>query len=125
MKTKEWYVIDSESESNYSHHDLIKFLTKSIESSLCHYSDAYILVKGNITVTRTLAGDPVRRKRALDAATQVVFKNHLKNVLQKLMVLLLMKQILLILPCLCTIWLNTVTIILILQEVYGALKKTR
>ena len=101
MKTKEQYVIDSESEGNYSHHDLTKFLTKSIESSLCHYSDAYILVKGNITVTRTLAGDPVRRK--LDAATQVVFKNHLKNVLQKLMVLLLMKQILLILQCLCTI----------------------
>ena len=29
--------------------DSIKFLTKSIESSLCDYSDAYILVTGNIT----------------------------------------------------------------------------
>ena len=48
--TKKWYVIDSESKGNYSHHDPIKFLTKSIESSLCDYSDAYILVTGNITV---------------------------------------------------------------------------
>ena len=50
---KECYVIDSESKGNYSHHDPIKFLTKSIESS--DYSDAYILVTGNITVTRTIA----------------------------------------------------------------------
>ena len=52
-----------------------KLLTKSIESSLCDYSDAYILVTGNITVTRTIASNPVRRKQSLDAATQVVFKN--------------------------------------------------
>ena len=29
----------------------IKFLTSSLESSLCDYSDAYILVTGNINVT--------------------------------------------------------------------------
>ena len=33
----------------YSEDDRIKFLTKSIESSLWDYSDAYILVTGNIT----------------------------------------------------------------------------
>ena len=49
--TKKWYIIDNESKGNYSHHNPIKFLTKSIESSLCDYSDAYILVTGNITVT--------------------------------------------------------------------------
>ena len=48
--TKKWYVIDSESKGNYSHPDPIKFLTKSIESSLCDYSDAYVLVTGNIAV---------------------------------------------------------------------------
>ena len=53
--TKKWYVIDSESKGKYSHHDPIKFLTKSIGSSLCDYSDGYILVTGNITVTRTIA----------------------------------------------------------------------
>ena len=35
--TEKWYVIDSESKGNCSHHDPIKFLTKSIESSLCNY----------------------------------------------------------------------------------------
>ena len=60
---KKWYVRDSESKGSYSHHDPTKFLTKSIESSLCDYSDAYILVTGNITATPN------------NAATQVVFKN--------------------------------------------------
>ena len=42
--TKKWYVIDSESKGNYSHENLIKFLTSSLESNLCDYSHAYILV---------------------------------------------------------------------------------
>ena len=49
--TKKWYAIDSESNGNYSHHNPIKCLTKSIESSLCNHSDGYILVTGNITAT--------------------------------------------------------------------------
>ena len=49
--TKKWYVIDSESKGNYSHENPIKFLTSSLESNLCDYSDAYILVTGNINVT--------------------------------------------------------------------------
>ena len=49
--TKKWYVIDSESKGNYSHQNPIRFLTNSLESSLCDYSDAYILVTGNIAVT--------------------------------------------------------------------------
>ena len=61
--TKKWYIIDSESEGNYSHEKLIKLLTNSLESRLCDYSDAYILVSGNITVTPN------------NAATQVTFRN--------------------------------------------------
>ena len=49
--TKKWYVIDSKSKGNYSHKNPIKFLTSSLESNLCDYSDAYILVTGNITAT--------------------------------------------------------------------------
>ena len=41
--TKKWYIIDNESKGNYSHENPIKFLTNSLESSLCDYSDAYIL----------------------------------------------------------------------------------
>ena len=63
LQQKKWYVIDSESKGNYSHENPIKFLTSSLESSLCDYSDAYILVTGNITATPN------------NAATQVVFKN--------------------------------------------------
>ena len=49
--TKNWYVIDSKSKGNYSDENEIKFLTSSLESNLCDYSDAYILVTGNINVT--------------------------------------------------------------------------
>ena len=61
--TEKWYIIDNESNGNYLHKNTIKFLTKSIESSLCDYSDAYILVTGNINVTGG------------DANTKVAFKN--------------------------------------------------
>ena len=61
--TKKWYIIDNESNGNYSQNDEIKFLTRSIESSLCDYSDAYILVTGNIAATPN------------NAATQALYKN--------------------------------------------------
>ena len=48
--TKKLYIIDSETKGGYSHHDPIKFLTKSIQSSLCDYSDAYVLVNGDFAV---------------------------------------------------------------------------
>ena len=80
--TKKWYVIDSESRDEYSHNDAIKFLTKSIESIVCDYYNAYILVTGNIPVTNTIAvptsspaGTLPQRKQQLTAATQVVVKN--------------------------------------------------
>ena len=61
--TKKWYIITSESKGNYSHQNPIRFLTNSLESSLCDYSDAYIFVAGNINVT---GGDNNKK---------VVFKN--------------------------------------------------
>ena len=51
FSTKKWYIIDNESKGNYSHHNPIKFLASSLESSLCDYSDSYVLVTGNIPVT--------------------------------------------------------------------------
>ena len=53
---QKWYVIDSVSKGGYSHHYPINVLTKLIESSLCDYSVAYIVVTEDITVTRTIAG---------------------------------------------------------------------
>ena len=46
---KTWYTTDSETKCAYSENEPIKSLTRSIESSLCDYSDAYILVTENIT----------------------------------------------------------------------------
>ena len=60
---KKWCVIDSESKGVYSQEDGIKFLTSSLESSLCDYSDVYILVTGNIIVTGS------------NANTKAAFKN--------------------------------------------------
>ena len=57
LQQKKWYVIDSEPQGKYSHYDPINFLTKSIELSLCDYSDAYILVTGDIAVKRRNAAD--------------------------------------------------------------------
>ena len=51
LQQKKWYVIDSESKGSYSHENPIKFLTNSLESCICDYSDAYILVTGNINET--------------------------------------------------------------------------
>ena len=48
--TKKWYVIDSESKCNYSHENQMKFLTSSLQSSLWDYSDAYVLVTGNVAL---------------------------------------------------------------------------
>ena len=56
-------VIDSKTWGVYSEDDPIKFLTKSIESSFCDYSDAYILVAGNIAIARS------------NNNTKVAFKN--------------------------------------------------
>ena len=46
--TKKWYVIDCEVSGAFKKWTS-EVLNKSIESSLCDYSDAYILVTGNIT----------------------------------------------------------------------------
>ena len=61
--TKKWYVIDSQTaKGKYNQISSIKFETESIESSLYDYSDVFILVTGNITVTA-------------DNNTDVAFKN--------------------------------------------------
>ena len=61
--TKKWHVIHSESKGNYSSNNRIKCLTSSLESSLCDYSNAYILATRNITIA------------GVDANTKVAFKN--------------------------------------------------
>ena len=78
LQQKNGTLLTVNEKGSYSHHDPIKFVAKSIWSSLCHYSGEYILVTGNNVVTRTTAAavdNPLERKQPLAAATQVAFKN--------------------------------------------------
>ena len=78
LQQKNGTLLTVKKKGSYSHHNPVKFLKKSIESSLCDYSDDYILVTGDIAVTKTIAaaagGNP-QRKQQLDAGTQAAFKN--------------------------------------------------
>ena len=56
-RTKNWVKINGESRRTYNTDSQVKFKTKMLKSSLCDYSDAYILVKGTITVNNTAAAD--------------------------------------------------------------------
>ena len=55
FRTRNWVEINDEARGTYSPNKQIKFKTSMLRSSLCDYSDAYILVKGNITVNNTAA----------------------------------------------------------------------
>ena len=48
FRTKNWIEINDESRGTYNVGSQIKFKTTMLKSSLCDYSDAYILVKGKI-----------------------------------------------------------------------------
>ena len=53
--TRKWYIINDQNNGQYGreneNNSTIKFETKVIKPDLCDYSDVYILVTGNITVT--------------------------------------------------------------------------
>ena len=55
FRTKKWVEINDDVRGVYSPNKQIRFKTSMLRSSLCDYSDAYILVKGNITVNNTAA----------------------------------------------------------------------
>ena len=71
FKTKNWVEINDESRGGYNVNSQIKFKTTMLKSSLCDYSDAYILVKGTITVDDTSAADAA----ANNTNKKVIFKN--------------------------------------------------
>ena len=54
FRTKNWIEINDQSRQSrgvYNTNSDIRFKTTMLKSSLCDYSDAYILVKGRITIT--------------------------------------------------------------------------
>ena len=69
--TKNWVEINDESREAYDVNSQIKFKTTMLKSSLCDYSDTYILVKGTISVNNTAAaGSAVNNDDK-----KVIFKN--------------------------------------------------
>ena len=73
FRTKNWVEINDDSRGTYKTNSQIKFKTLILRSSLCDYSDAYILLSGNITITGA-GNDDVARQ--LDERNKgVIFKN--------------------------------------------------
>ena len=71
FRTRNWVEINDESRGAYNVNSQIKFKTTMLKSSLCDYSDAYILVKGTITVNNTAA----QGAAASNTNKKVIFKN--------------------------------------------------
>ena len=110
---KKWSVINIQTAKyKYNKNNSIKFEIESIKSSICHHSNAFILVTGKITVNAGNNTDGAIKNCApfstCKADTNDVF---------------LMKQILLILQCICIIWLNIVIIIRYIRKLMAVLKR--
>ena len=72
FRTKNWVEINDESRGTYNVDSQIKFKTAMLKSSSCDYSDAYILVKGTITVNNTAADGAAVN----NTGKKVIFKNY-------------------------------------------------
>ena len=69
FRKRNWVEINDNTRSAYSSDKQIRFKSAVLRSSLCDYSDAYILVKWNITVNNTAAEGAA----ANNAAKKVIF----------------------------------------------------
>ena len=71
LKTKNLLEVNDESRGVYNANSHMKLKTRMLKSSLCDYSDAYILVKGKITVNDTSDASA----DANNTNKKVIFKN--------------------------------------------------
>ena len=69
FRTKNWVEINDDSCGTHNTNSQIKFKTLILKSSLCDYSDAYILVSRTITVAEQARSNPNNVDK------KVVFKN--------------------------------------------------
>ena len=73
FRIKNWIEINDQSRGTYNSDGDIRFKTVMLKSSLCDYSDAYMLVKGRITITGAGANSDARQ--ADERNKGVTFKN--------------------------------------------------
>ena len=71
FRTRNWAEINDDITGAYSPNKQIRIKTAMLRSSLCDCSDAYILVKGNISVNNTVAAGAV----ANNTNKKVIFPN--------------------------------------------------
>ena len=69
FKKKNWVKINDESRGMYNEHSQIRFKTSMLRSTLCDFSDGYILVRGTLAVVNTGAqgqsNNPTNKKVVL------------------------------------------------------------
>ena len=71
FRTRNWVEINDEPRGAYNVNSQIKFKTTILKSSLCDYIDAYILIKGTISVNNTAAAGAAVN----NTNKKVIFKN--------------------------------------------------
>ena len=69
FRKRNWIEINNDIRGAYSPNKQIRSKRTMLRSSLCDYSDAYILVKGNISLNNTAAA------AANNTSKKVIFKN--------------------------------------------------
>ena len=74
--TKKWIEVYDQSGWNYNANKEIRIKTSMLRSDLCDYSDAYIVVKGTITVLRPNAA---KKTKVLHLKKMHHSKLHFKN----------------------------------------------
>ena len=71
FKTRNWVEINDDIRGVYSSNKQIIFKATMLRSSLCDYSDAYILIKGNISVNNTAPAGAATN----NVTKKIIFKN--------------------------------------------------
>ena len=79
FRTKNRVEINDESRGTYNVNSQIKFKTSMLKSSLCDYSDVYILVKGKITITGRGADAAARQAAERDNCISEINNTEVDN----------------------------------------------
>ena len=75
--TKKWIEVYDQSEKNYSINKEIRIKTSMLRSDLCDFTDPYIIVKGDITVTNL---NNAKRNKAVAFKNNVPFINCISKI---------------------------------------------
>ena len=75
--TKKWIEVYDQSENSYNFHKGIRIKTPMPRSDLCDFSDAYIVVKGVISITNP---DAAKRNKVVAFKSNVPFINCMPKI---------------------------------------------